>query len=171
MKKEKNEISTYDKEKNIKKFRIFEKIVMITEVIMIIGAILISISMVGVGISIVNDSAEETLESETTVEQYTEEGEWDFLDVPFKVLATIFAFMTLELLRRVFKETADKGTPFTEKNIKNIKNISTFSILCYIFLMKSVFSLGYLVFLAVIWSIEHIFRYGYELQEESDELI
>jgi len=173
MKEKNNEIGTYDKEKNVKKFKIFEKIIMIVEILMIIGAILIGTSLVGIGLNIVNNSTQEIVGSEVITDDYINENisETDPIDIAFGVLSSIFAFMTLELLRRTFKETADKGTPFTEKNVKNIKNISTFSILCYFFLMKSFFSLQYLLFLVVIWSIEHIFRYGYELQKESDELI
>ena len=66
-------INTYDKEKVTKKFRIFEKFVLGLEVLMIIGAILIGITVIGVGATIVEDADNNV--QEISGEQYIIESD------------------------------------------------------------------------------------------------
>ncbi len=173
-------LGTYDKEKGARKFRIFEKLILVVEVVMVVGALLFGTVFVGLGVAIYNtsvdmpenevvDQYEENLVN--TTENFDNDGNVSTLEICFKVIALISMFFKFDYLRKIFKETADKQTPFTEKNVKNINKVALLSVTCYIFLIDNIFNLYYLVFLAVICSITHIFRYGYELQKESDELI
>lgn len=175
--------NTYDKEKATKKFRIFEKFVLGLEMLMIVGIVLIGITAIGVGMTITENA--DVNQQELSGEQYvvfeelsgelmtTEENTDDVIsafDVIFAVAQVIISFLVLDILRRLFKETADKETPFTEANVKRMTILSNLIFIWWL-LLTSELTLQTILFVIVIAGIEHMFRHGYELQKEADELI
>lgn len=176
-------INTYDKEKVTKKFRIFEKFVLGLEILMIIGAILIGITVIGVGATIVEDAdnnvqeisgeqyiIESDISDEELIAEENTEDDLNILSIIFLVVQVIISFFILDILRRLFKETADKETPFTETNVKRMSILSDLVFIWWL-LSTSDITLQTILFVIVIAGIEHMFKYGYELQKEADELL
>lgn len=195
-----------EKEKNIKRFKTYEKIFLAIECFIIFGVILIAISAIGTGFFIANNNLEESEYSEqfnnesemSIVDEYIQErsiSEYDLryswlkkLEVEdiekashavtfFRVLYVIslivkvsLAFFILELIRRIFKETSEKETPFTEGNIKKMRMISNILTFWLVWIIPE-FNLQSILFIVLLVAIENIFRYGFELQNESDETI
>ena len=85
-------------------------------------------------------------------------------------LIIFISFFILDILRRLFKETADKETPFTEPNVKRMSILSDLVFIWWL-LSTSDITLQTILFVIVIAGIEHMFKYGYELQKEADELL
>ena len=87
------------------------------------------------------------------------------------IISNILSIIVLYYLTKMFKTSAKDETPFSESNIKSMRKITICA--CLVFLVTSVsqiYSFGFVYVLAII-GLEHIFRYGYKLQLESDETL
>ena len=63
-----------------------------------------------------------------------------------------------------------RETPFTEENIANMKMISICATIMWILMTTSIINAG-IIYIFAIWIMYYIFKYGYELQLESDETL
>ena len=77
------------------------------------------------------------------------------------ILQGISLVTILDLLAKILLDSIKQKTPFVKKNIKRMKLMAICSIL---------YSHGLLYFIIIIM-VTQLFKYGYELQVESDELL
>ena len=173
-----NEKNLSTKERMIRNCRIVSKLILIVEIIMIIGPILLLIAALGVGVDIYTNSVEEEVivMEENYVSGEVEESQ-ELLDESddgfIKFISDIFryllAFEILDIIRRMLKNVIKDETPFSEDNLKKIKQIDSRMMLSLI-ISRSIFSIE-LIYVILVSSIYLIFKYGYELQVESDETL
>lgn len=83
---------------------------------------------------------------------------------------TAMIFGILGAIRKILKDTIDNETPFTEKNIKNMKQLSIKATILWILSSPFIINVG-IIFILAIWVMSYIFKYGYQLQIESDETL
>ena len=86
------------------------------------------------------------------------------------ILKYIFTIIICDRIGKVFKDSKEAETPFCDANVKNIGIISEFAWLYTIF-SDAGFSGYELVTATLISVIYYIFKYGCELQEQSDETL
>ena len=86
------------------------------------------------------------------------------------ILKYIFTIIICDRIGKVFKDSKEAETPFCDANVRNIGIISEFAWLYTIF-GDDGFSGYELVTATLISVIYYIFKYGCELQEQSDETL
>jgi hypothetical protein len=86
------------------------------------------------------------------------------------IIRLIIIIYVLDLLKKLFKSTLNNQTPFTEDNVRNMKKMVEAVIALCIFVLSEI-SIHTILFIVVIIALNQVFRYGYELQKESDELL
>lgn len=192
-----NENLNQTKEKMIKKCRIFGKILLSVKWIVIIGMVLATVLLFTLGVEIYNNNEEVDVTNEMMQESNINENieNLDFNNVTMQenninenveqgsteigtIIGTITGFFTvignfvlIDSLGKIFINISKEGTPFTNNIIKSIKDICIFStIIWFLGIFSSVGNIG-LVWLLVIWAMYYIFKYGYQLQLESDETL
>ena len=173
-----NENLNQTKEKMIKKCRIFGKILLSVKWIVIIGTVLATILLFTLGIEIYRNSSDEVLSNEIMQENNINENVEQGSTEIGTIIGTITGFFTvignfvlIDSLGKIFINISKEGTPFTNNIIKSIKDICIFStIIWFLGIFSSVGNIG-LVWLLVIWAMYYIFKYGYQLQLESDETL
>lgn len=89
----------------------------------------------------------------------------DYLVAEIKFIAVAYLF---NLLRKIFNDSIENKTPFTENNVKNMKKMVG-AVVIFGAAQMSILSL--VIFTIIIVTIYQIFNYGYLLQKESDELL
>ena len=101
--------------------------------------------------------------------------EWNFSNKSNSVFAIglilryIFITIICDRIGKVFKDSKKVETPFCDANVKNIGIISKFAWIYAIFVE---WIAGYELVMATLLSvIYYIFKYGCELQEQSDETL
>lgn len=85
-------------------------------------------------------------------------------------ITIILSWSILFNISTILKNTVDKKTPFTEENIKCMKLISIISTILWIITTSFIINTGLILVLAID-VIYYIFKYGYQLQIESDETL
>lgn len=86
------------------------------------------------------------------------------------VLKYIFITIICDRIGKVFKDSKKAETPFCDANVRNIGIISGFAWIYTIFCVEGL--AGYEIVTATLISvIYYIFKYGCELQQESDETL
>lgn len=80
----------------------------------------------------------------------------------------------IDNLERIFKTTVQKETPFVEENIKYMRRINIMSLV--LFITMNILFVGMAIdigifFLVIIFAITYLFKFGYILQQESDETL
>lgn len=170
-----NENLNQTKEKMIKKCRIFGNILRAIKWFAIILSIVL-IASIGIMIKYTGeeeiDSSNELIgENNIIVESLESSQEEIPVEGIASLLGLICSFVLIDSIGKVFLNIAKGGTPFTENIIKSIKDICVFStIIWFVGLFSSAFDMG-LVCLLIIWAMYYIFKYGYQLQKESDETL
>ena len=86
-----------------------------------------------------------------------------------RVVAYVLAIIIVDKLATIFGEVENKGTPFTENNIKWLKTVNIVALNMWL-LHTEMISVG-LLFVIVISAFRTVFEYGYKLQKESDETL
>lgn len=87
------------------------------------------------------------------------------------IIVSILSSIVLYALAKIFQNTSKDETPFSVDNVKNMKKISVCAYIVFIVtLFSQVYGLG-LIYVLAIGGIEYIFKYGYQLQLESDETL
>ena len=81
------------------------------------------------------------------------------------IINYILIIFLLDCLKKVFGEIEQKGTPFTEYNVKNLNRIRNLTIL------SCILERGGLIFVLIVISILYVFKYGYKLQNQADETL
>ena len=76
----------------------------------------------------------------------------------------------LSQISAILKNTVENKTPFTSNNIRSMNIISIDSTILWIATTPFIINVG-LIFVLAIWIMSYIFKYGYELQLESDETL
>lgn len=76
----------------------------------------------------------------------------------------------LSQISSILKNTVENKTPFTPNNIRSMNIISIDSTILWIATTPFIINVG-LIFILAIWIMSYIFKYGYELQLESDETL
>lgn len=87
----------------------------------------------------------------------------------YNVVSYITSIVILDIIRRMLKDTAKAETPFSEGNLKKLTQIDA-CITANIIFTPSLFTKD-LIYIVLVSSIYLIFKYGYELQTESDETL
>lgn len=182
----KNEEVIGTKEKMIKSCSFASKVILVLECIIGIGAVLLVIFGIALGIAIKNSPVEDNdYVTESVYEEKQEEvisGSGDIvilenayideenLGIPFdEIIRFVLSVVILDMIRRILKNTAKDETPFSVGNLKKIKAIDICMTICWI-CSTSIISME-LIYIILITSIYMIFKYGYELQLESDETL
>ena len=91
-----------------------------------------------------------------------------------KVVIHILSLNIWHALSKMFLNASKDETPFSLVNIKNMKRISiSLSIIILAIVISSEYTFNSLCLLSLftINGIDYIFRYGYKLQQESDETL
>ena len=86
------------------------------------------------------------------------------------ILKYIVTIIICDRIGKVFKDSKEAGTPFCNANVRNIGIISEFAWI-YSILGVEGFAGYELVMATLISVIYYIFKYGCELQEQSDETL
>lgn len=89
------------------------------------------------------------------------------------ILTTITGILSLAILVNIsnmLKNTVNKKTPFSEENVRCMKSISIIATLLWIITTSFIINVG-LIFVLAIDIMYYIFKYGYQLQIESDETV
>ena len=89
----------------------------------------------------------------------------DLLVLEIKFIASACVF---SLLRKIFTDSINNKTPFTENNVKNMRKMIGAVV---VFGASQMSILNSIIFIIIIVTIYQIFNYGYLLQKESDELL
>lgn len=176
----KKEESIGTKEKMIKSCKLFSNIILVLECIVLIGVLLLGIFGIALGIAIATSEVNENqYETQNSVEENSNEtiietenlyiNENDTLDTVKEFIRVICSVVILDIIRRILKNTAKDETPFSNNNLKRIKIIGICMAICLI-CAQSLISIE-IIYLILISSIYLIFKYGYELQRESDETL
>ena len=118
------------------------------------------------------DTSNELIGENNIVEESIESDQEEIPVEGFaSLLGLICSFVLIDSLGKVFLNIAKEETPFAKNIIKSIKDICVFStIIWFIGLFSPAFNMG-LVCLLIIWAMYYIFKYGYQLQLESDETL
>lgn len=169
-----NENLNQTKEKMIKRCRTFGNILQVMKWIIVIAVIMIIILIATLGVFIAI-SSEDTIPDEIIAGGFSSldenEEEISIFEGIVSIVGTIFSFVLLDSLGKLFLNIAKEGTPFSKNIIKAVKDICVFASIIYvagIFLTN--FNMN-LLFLLTIWGMYYIFKYGYQLQLESDETL
>lgn len=154
------------KEKMIKTCKILKWIINILKWLVVLGTISAIVTPFII-VKHVDESQGETIGNEIIKQEgseivKSEETEKDWRIFP-EILLTFSIILCIE---KILKEIIEKETPFTEKSIKMMKLIGISSIALSV-LTKGVS----IVFALSIVIIIYIFKYGYQLQIESDETL
>lgn len=182
----KKEESIGTKEKMIKSCKLFSNVILVLEILMIIGAVLLVIVGISIGIAIAgaevneneyiiennleenaNEIISETEEIVTSENLYINEN--DALDSIRTVIRFIASIVIIDMIRRILKNTAKDETPFSKGNLKKIEVIDICMFICWICKIELITI--EIIYLLLINCIYLIFKYGYELQIESDETL
>lgn len=91
------------------------------------------------------------------------------LESIFGLISYICSIFIIDNLRVIFKNISETGKPFDEKNLKNIKTIEILAWIIYL-LIGNVFSFDTII-VTVVTALTYIFKYGNQLQKESDETL
>lgn len=91
------------------------------------------------------------------------------LESIFGLISYICSIFIIDNLRVIFKNISETGKPFDEKNLKNIKTIEILAWIIYL-LIGNVFSFDTIIVI-VVTALTYIFKYGNQLQKESDETL
>lgn len=163
------------KEKMIK---VFEKLGKATRIVKYMLVILlvtgISIGVLSnVGLELANESIMQAIDQMTgKVDESSNADAMETSEIVNGILATItvvvIAFI-VDTLEKIFKNTVEKETPFTEENIKNLKKISIVSVIACVVCARAL-DLSFIYAIAIC-SIYYMFKYAYLLQQESDETL
>ena len=86
-----------------------------------------------------------------------------------RVVAYVLAIIIVDKLATIFGEVENKGTPFTENNIKCLKTVNIIALIMWL-LHTEIVSVN-LIFVIIISAFRAVFEYGYKLQKESDETL
>ena len=87
-----------------------------------------------------------------------------------EIVTFISMIIILDFLVKIFKNTEENATPFTEKNIKYIKYIGILVWIIHCTITVDFFDFTFILAIAIS-SLYYIFKYGYQLQVESDETL
>ena len=87
-----------------------------------------------------------------------------------EIITFISMIIILDFLVKIFKNTEENATPFTEKNIKYIKYIGILVWIIHCTITVDFFDFTFILAIAIS-SLYYIFKYGYQLQVESDETL
>lgn len=87
-----------------------------------------------------------------------------------EIVTFISMIIILDFLVKIFKSTEENATPFTEKNIKYIKYIGILVWIIHCAITVDFFDFTFVLAIAIS-SLYYIFKYGYQLQIESDETL
>lgn len=85
-------------------------------------------------------------------------------------ITVILSWYILFNISTMLKNTVDKKTPFSEENVRCMKLISIIATLLWIITTPFIINVG-LIFVLAIDVMYYIFKYGYQLQIESDETL
>ena len=173
-----NENLNQTKEKMIKRCRTFGKILLSVKWIAIIGMIIATVLLFTLGIEIYRNSSDVDLPNEIMQENNINENVEQSSTETYTIIGSIAGFLTIignfvliDSLGKIFINISKEGTPFTKNIIKSMKDICVFSTIIWVLgIFSSVGNIG-LVWLLVIWAMYYIFKYGYQLQLESDETL
>ena len=91
------------------------------------------------------------------------------LESIFGLISYICSIFIIDNLRVIFKNISETGKPFDEKNLKNIKTIEILAWIIYL-LIGNVFSFDTIIVI-VVTALTYIFKYGNQLQKESDQTL
>lgn len=164
------------KEKMIKSCNFASKVILVLECIMGLGAVLLIVFGILLGVAIMNsplnDNLENTYEESTEIIEnsqnlYIDEEPLD--NSLSDIIRFISAVVILDMIRRVLRNTAKDETPFSLANLRKIEVIDICVFISWISL-TTLISIE-LIYMILISSIYLIFKYGYELQLESDETL
>lgn len=86
------------------------------------------------------------------------------------ILRVIIPVLILDCLIKMLKSTIENQTPFTIENIKYMKNIDILAIINWGITTPFIINIG-LIYVLALSVITYIFKYGYQLQLESDETL
>lgn len=149
--------------KSCKAVKIFIEVLKCLFIIVIISGILVTFMLIEpVDESEGNLASNEIIENTDSYIEEFEDTEINW-SKGIKILLTFSIILSLE---KMLKEIIEKETPFTEKNIKTLEKMSLLAI------AFAIVARGFtIVFALAILIIAHIFKYGYQLQTESDEIL
>jgi len=156
MKKEK--INLTEEEKMANKFKIYNKIIVFAEGILIAFfamAILLS------SITLFESNFDLGAVKQELLGLLAYDGELPetvFLIANF--IKLIAFFILLECLARIMKDTYENKTPFLKQNINRIDIIAVYALIY-----------SNITFFIIMLAVTQLFRYGYKLQKESDETL
>ena len=80
----------------------------------------------------------------------------------------------IDNLERIFKTTVQQETPFVEENIKYMRRINIMSLVLFITMNILFVGIGIdigIFFLVILFAVTYLFKFGYILQQESDETL
>lgn len=173
------------KEKMIKSCRVTRKVIngFINAIVgvVILVSVIIAISMV---VSIHNlpegktiadapeyDMVEKVVKKVEEIDAKIEEIAQKKNDSTTLSLVTVIAgFKILDLLMKILKNTEKEKTPFTIENTKCFKRIVILAFVTWLCTTEFILNVG-LIYIVVLWTLYHIFKYAYQLQTESDETL
>lgn len=81
----------------------------------------------------------------------------------------ICVVIIVDTLGKIFGNIEKEGTPFTKENVKKLNVINLFAGILFIFGTPNI-SIG-LISIIIILAITYIFKYGYKIQQEVDEIL
>lgn len=172
-----NENLIETKERMLNVFRKLDKITSIAKKTIIVLGILIYIICFIMGF-IAGMGAEKITDNETIIEFFngmSQEIEGEIkqpVDMGKTVTALVALFVmafTLDKLEKIFHNTVENKTPFSNENIKGLKQICIASVIACIVTVRYIdISFVYAIAMSAIY---YIFKFGYILQKESDETL
>lgn len=147
--------------KSCKAVKLFIEVLKCLFIIGIISGIIVTFLLIKpVDESEGNLVSNETIENTDSYAVEVTENDW------IKGIKILLTFSIILSVEKMLKEIIEKETPFTEKNIKTLKTMSLLAI------AFAIAARGFtIVFALAIVIIAHIFKYGYQLQLESDEIL
>ena len=168
-----NKNVTETKEKMIKVFEKLGKATRIAKYMIVIlflfGVLIGALS----NMEIANESIMEAIDQMASdIEEGSNTEKMETSEMINVILSTVTIFVIafiIDTLEKIFKNTVEKETPFTEENIKNLKKISIVSVIACLLCARAL-DLSFIYAIAIC-SIYYMFKYAYLLQQESDETL
>lgn len=177
--KEKENIST--KERLVKNCKATSIIVLVIELVMVIVPIIFCATgnTQEMLMYINNETPEDYIIKESIIENEIEipidskeqfkAEDMKYNKFGYNLVSYITSIAILDIIRRMLKDTAKHETPFSEGNLKKLTLIDG-CITTNIIFTPSLFTKD-IIYIILVSSIYLIFKYGYELQTESDETL
>ena len=169
------------KEKMLDGCRKVRKILTVFQWLIAIMFIFVAISIILNGLltnNLINDDIKEktsviwqTVEKvNSTTERIEEIKNHENTSYAIEIVTFISMIIILDFLVKIFKNTEENATPFTEKNVKYIKYIGILVWIIHCTITVDFFDFTFILAIAIS-SLYYIFKYGYQLQVESDETL